>query len=270
MKNKFIYLFIIALCFIGFVSCSDDDDDHNIQFYLNSEKVTSVEVNRFGEIWLGISNVNGAYTVKSSDETVATASIEEAMYYNAGETITQIRIKGVKEGSTSITVVDSENRSATLKVDVTIKSFSFAIFRQVSGVEAENATSEDQAAITKIEAEIKTKLAPVGGGFKLIFTSADNGTLIYYPDIKKLTEKIEGTFKLEMKEAPKRQVLKLNYNNIEYFYDSDESKDIITSLRTSEVLLTLIRDFTNDYSGMTKPKIKKAIGGIYLSPNSTF
>ena len=270
MKNKFIYLFIISLCFIGFVSCSDDEDDHNIQFYLNTEKVTSVEVNRFGEIWLEIRNANGVYTVKSSDETVATAAIEEAQYYNAGETKTQIKIKGIKEGSTSVTVVDSENRSATLKVDVTIKTLSLAIFRQVSGVEAENASSEDQAAISKIEAEIKTKLAPVGGGFKLIFTSEDNGTLIYYPDIKKITEKIEGTFKLEMKEDPKRQVLKLNYNNIEYFYDSYQSGDIITSLRTSEVLLILMRDFTNDYSGMTKPKIKKAIGGLYLSPNSTF
>ncbi|MBF0574431.1 hypothetical protein [Dysgonomonas sp. GY617] len=270
MKNKFLYLFIASLCFIGFASCSDDDEDTDIKFLYGSEKVSSASVTSVGSILVETRNVNGAFTVKSNNEEIATAVIDEYKDLNTGQIRLRIKIQGIKEGSTSVTVIDSENRSATLKVDVIIKTVSLLITSQGASVEAENETSEDQPAIDKITEEIKSKLAPIGGGFKLIYTSQYEGTLIYYPNIQKLSEKEEGIFKFEGNEATERMTLKFFYNNTEYVYDPYGGSLLTNSTRTSEVRVIFIRDFINDYIGMTKPKIKKASGALFMSPSMAF
>lgn len=270
MKNKFLYFFITSLCLIGFASCSDDDDDSDIKFIYGSEKISSVSVTSVGEILVETRNAKGTFTVKSNDEEIATAEIDEYEDLNTGQKRFRISIQGVKEGSTSLTVIDSENRSATLKVDVIIKTVSLMITTQGASVEAENGTPEDQPAIDKITAEIKSKLAPIGGGFKLIYASQYEGTLIYYPNIQKLSEKVEGTFKFEGNETTSRMILKLFYNNTEYVYDPYGSNVLTNSTRTSPVLIVFMRDFTNDYSGMTKPKIKKANGTLFMSNVNSF
>lgn len=271
MKNKFFYFFIASLCFIGFASCSDDDEDTDIKFLYGSEKVSSVSVTSVGEILVVPQNVNGAFTVKSNNEEIATAIIDEYTNLNTGQIRLRINIQGIKEGSTSVTVIDSENRSATLKVDVIIKTVSLVIKGQGGAtVEAENGTAEDQPAIDKIAEEIKSKLAPIGGGFKLIYASKFEGTLLYYPNIEKLSEKVEGTFKFEGKETTGKTTLKFSYNNVEYVYYPFGGSLLTNSTRTSEVQVVFIRDFINDYAGMTKPKIKKANGMLFLSPSMAF
>lgn len=258
MKNKLLYFFIVSLCFIGFSSCSDDDEDTSIHFYASSEKVNSVSVTTIGDVYVEVRNVNGTFTVKSNDETLATASINEHSV---------IHIKGVKEGKTSITVTDSENRSATLNVDVVMRTMSLYFQKQESLVEAQNPTTAEQAAIDKIKAEILTKLAPVGGGYKLTYTSESVGTLIYYPDTKKLTEKVEGTFKFESSDVPEKRALILYYNDKEYVYSFARGLSIRTSPAPQ---VYLIRDFTADYSQMTAPKITKAVGGLLVTSVNTF
>ena len=270
MKNKFLYFFITSLCLIGFASCSDDDDDSDIKFIYGSEKVSSVSVTSVGEILVETRNAKGTFTVKSNDEEIATAEIDEYEDLNTGQKRFRIRIQGVKEGSTSLTMIDSENRSATLKVDVIIKTVSLMITTQGASVEAENGTAEDQPAIDKIAEEIKSKLAPIGGGFKLIYASKFEGTLLYYPNIEKLSEKVEGTFKFEGKETTGKTTLKFSYNNVEYVYYPFGGSLLTNSTRTSEVQVVFIRDFINDYAGMTKPKIKKANGMLFLSPSMAF
>ncbi|PXV65911.1 hypothetical protein CLV62_10684 [Dysgonomonas alginatilytica] len=270
MKKKLFYFFITTLCLIGFVSCSDDDEDTDIKFLYGSEKVSSVSVTSVDKISVETRNAKGTYTVKSNNEEIATAKIDEYEDLITGKKDFRINIQGIKEGSTSITVIDSENRSATLKVDVIIKTVSLMITSQGASVEAENGTPEDQPAIDKVTEEIKSKLAPIGGGFKLIYASQYEGTLIYYPNIQKLSEKVEGTFKFEGNEATERMILKFFYNNTEYVYDPYGGSALTYSTRTSEVRVVFMRDFTNDYIGMTKPKIKKASGALFMSPRITF
>ncbi len=256
MKNKILYYFIISFCFVGFMSCSDDEDT-SIQFYASSEKVNTISVTSIGEVFVEVRNVNGTFTVKSNNEALATASINEHSVIN---------IKGIKEGTTSITVTDSENRSATLNVEVITQTLSMLITKHETLVEALNPTTEDQAAINKIKSEIIGKLPPVGGGFKLMYTSDYTGNLIYYPDTKKLTEKVEGTFKWDGDEASGKRVLKLTYNDTEFVYSFGSDLTVRSSPATP---LYLIIDFMSNYSQMTKPKITKALGGLLItSPNN--
>lgn len=252
MKNKFFYYLVVSLCFVGFISCSDDEDT-SIQFYSSSEKVNSVKVTSIGEIFVEVRNINGKFTVKSNDESLAKVSINEHLVIN---------IKGVKEGTTSITVTDSENRSATLNVEVITQTLSLLIIKHETLVEALNPTNEDKATIDKIKAEIDGKLAPVGAGFKLLYTSDYAGKLIYYPDAEKLTEKVEGTFKWDGDEVLGKRFLKLTYNDTESVYSF--GPDLTT--RSSPVTpIYLIADFINSYSQMTKPKITKALGGLLVT-----
>ena len=252
MKNKFLYYFIISFCFVGFLSCSDDEDT-SIQFYSSSEKVNSVKVTSIGEIFVEVRNVNGTFTVKSNNEAFATASINEHLVIN---------IKGIKEGTTSITVTDSENRSATLNVEVITQTLSLLIIKHETLVEALNPTNEDKATIDKIKAEIDGKLVPVGAGFKLLYTSDYAGNLIYYPDTKKLTEKVEGTFKWDGDEVLGKRFLKLTYNNTESVYSFGQD---LTTRSSPATPIYLIADFINSYSQMTKPKITKALGGLLVT-----
>lgn len=253
MKNRLLYFLIASLCFAAFASCSDDEDK-NIQFYSSSEKVNTVSVTSIGEIYVEVRNINGTYAVKSNNEELATATINEHSV---------IKIKGIKEGSTSITVTDSENRSATLNVEVVTQTLSLLITKHETLVETLHPTTADQAAIDKIKAEIIAKLMPVGGGFKLLYTSDYAGTLIYYPDTKKLTDKIEGTFKWDGDEASSKRALKLYYNDKEYIYTFGTG-DNMTLRMSPAPQVYLIIDYTSEYSQMTTPKITQAIGGLFV------
>ncbi len=257
MKNKFLYYFIMSFCFVGFMSCSDDEDT-SIQFYASSEKVSTISVTSIGEVFVEVRNVNGTFTVKSNNEALATASINEHSVIN---------IKGIKEGTTSITVTDSENRSATLNVEVITQTLSLLVTKHETLVEALNPTTGDQAAIDKIKAEIDGKLAPVGSGYKLMYTSDYTGNLIYYPDTKKLTEKVNGTFKWEGNEVSGKRVLKLYYNDKEFVYSFGTDLTVRTSTAPP---VFLIIDFTDAYSQMTKPKITKAVGGLLVMSTTSF
>lgn len=259
MKNKFFYFLAISLCLVVFASCSDDEDT-SIQFYASSEKVNSVEVTTIGEISVEVRNANGAYTVKSNNAELATAELNEHSV---------ISIKGIKEGSTTITVTDSENRSATLKVEVTIQKLSMLIAKHETWVQAENATAEDQAAIDKIKTEIISKLPAVGGGFKLLYTSVYAGNLIYYPDTKKLTEKVDGIFTWDGDEASGKRFLKLYYNDTEYIYTFGTEGDIAGRM-SPPAQLYLIHNFTESYSQMTKPKITRAVGALLITDGNGF
>lgn len=255
MKNKLFYLFISSLCLLTFISCHDDEDT-SIKLYCSSEKVNSIEVTSVGEAFVEVRDAIGAYTVKSSNNEVATAELNEHLIIN---------IKGIKEGNATITVIDSENRSATLNVEVVTQTQSILIRQHEVLVKAENPTTEDQVVIDKIKSEIISQLPLQGGVFKLIYTSGLGGTLIYYPDADKLNEKIEGTFKwVDSQTLQDGLLLNLSYNDKEYVYIFGSSSDLTTRM-TAPSKVYMILDFTSDYSQMTKPKITKAMGGFLVS-----
>lgn len=268
MKNRLIYFLIVSLCFVGFASCSDDEDT-NIKFYASSEAVNTVSVTTIGTITVEVRNIKGAFTVKSNNEALATVSVNPSIALGVADGYSILAISGIKEGSTTITVTDSENRSATLNVEVVIQTLSMLITKHETLIEAVSPTTVDEAAVEKIKNEIIGKLPLVGGGFKLSYTSDYAGTLIYYPDTKKLTEKKEGTFKWDGDEATGRMVLKLYYNDVEYMYKYGSNSDLSTrSSPPAQLYLTI--DFTDNYSQMTKPKITKAIGAILVTDGKGF
>lgn len=102
--NKFLFTLILPALFIGFSSCSDDDDPVN----LNLEK-SEIEVAVGASTTVKITEGNGKYEVTSASKDIATTEV-------ADNTIT---VTGVAAGETTITVKDKESKTATLKVKVT-------------------------------------------------------------------------------------------------------------------------------------------------------
>lgn len=73
MKSKFCYFIITTLCFLGFTSCSDDDDT-SIKFYDILNETNSISVTSVGEAFIEATNTaTGPITIKSNNENIATA-----------------------------------------------------------------------------------------------------------------------------------------------------------------------------------------------------
>lgn len=107
-KNKFMKMMAAAFCALfamAMVSCSDDDDTNGI--HCNPGKV-EVEVGKTQTV--ALSNGTEAYTVKSSDEATAKATVEKST----------MTVSGIKEGKCTIVVTDSKKLTAS--VNVTVKA----------------------------------------------------------------------------------------------------------------------------------------------------
>lgn len=96
-------LVVLAACF---ASCSNDDSKA-LQSKKGIDKTVQIEHGDFLE--LGISNGAGNYMVTSSDSLVATAIADWSV----------LRIKGLKEGKTILTVTDKSDRTLNIAVTVT-------------------------------------------------------------------------------------------------------------------------------------------------------
>lgn len=114
LKASAFFMSAIALT-IGFASCNNTNNEEGQNNPVNPEDVvelvlsqTSVTVNEGLTVTVDITQGNGGYTVKSANEDVAVAEV-------SGTTVT---VKGVKAGSTTITVVDKAPKAKAISVQV--------------------------------------------------------------------------------------------------------------------------------------------------------
>ncbi|WP_165022392.1 pilus assembly protein N-terminal domain-containing protein [Dysgonomonas sp. ZJ279] len=259
-----LFLFTISLCMV-LTSCEDDDDRIHFSQMIYPEdnaKITSIEITDIHSATVEVKNAKGTLSGKSDNEEIVTVEISDINY---------VTLTGHKLGTTTISVTDSENRTATLTVTVVNSTSSLFISEHQIEVLTDNITNTDQILIGNIKAEITAELPPVGGGFKLLYTSSEEGKLTYYPDIKDLNTKQEGTFRYNYDEALQTSFLILKYNDKEYVYRMSHGNRSQSATKTSIISgYYLIRDFTEDYKEMTDPKITKAEGGLYARIANNF
>lgn len=102
MKKRVSYLLSVLALGLFFIAC-DDDDNKNLTFDENTVEVIIDE-----SVTVKVSGGVSPYTVKEADETIATATIDGS----------DITIKGVKEGNTTVTVTDKDGNTGRISVSV--------------------------------------------------------------------------------------------------------------------------------------------------------
>ena len=107
MKSIFKTMVMAALCLgtVTLASCSDDNGDKNTGLKFSTTKV-NVAPSASANVTIG--NGTQPFTVKSTDEKVATAKINKNI----------LTVTGVKEGKASITVTDKNKHFGTISVNV--------------------------------------------------------------------------------------------------------------------------------------------------------
>lgn len=122
IKNILLLVSIAAMTVCGLSSCSDDGDASGDVFFKNVEvDKADIELDPNGTGEVVVVGGNGDYTVRSSDEAIATATIE-------GETIS---ITGHASGKASIIVTDKEKVEQGINVlvytDVTLEQSAITV-----------------------------------------------------------------------------------------------------------------------------------------------
>lgn len=124
-KLNFILSALICTTLV-FISCSSDDD--TVIYDLDIEK-TAVTLHAGGSGTVGITKGNGSYSVVSSDENVAKASIITT------DNAKSVRIEAAGKGSATVTVKDETN-SQTKNIAVTVNEYlTLDIYELVIGVD---------------------------------------------------------------------------------------------------------------------------------------
>ncbi len=101
MKSFKLVLFYLVL--IPFLSSCDDDDDDNLTFDKNNiGMIVGQSLN------VAVKGGDGTYTVKSSDDKIATAKISDK----------NVVINAVKEGNVSFTINDKSGKKGSISVIV--------------------------------------------------------------------------------------------------------------------------------------------------------
>lgn len=103
MKRISIYLLSLMLSGAFFVACDDDESDNKLTFDKNNVEVIIGE-----ETVVRVSGGATPYEATPADETVAEATVDGS----------DITIKGLKEGNTTVRVTDNSGLEATIVVAV--------------------------------------------------------------------------------------------------------------------------------------------------------
>jgi len=106
MKIKII-LYALCLSFIAFSSIGCNDDDDVVEFNKNVIiDIKDVEIDPGKEAIVKITDGNGGYSVKSTDEAIATGIIDGS----------DLKIEGRKSGVASLIITDNKGVSSVVKV----------------------------------------------------------------------------------------------------------------------------------------------------------
>lgn len=107
IKTVFSTMATAALCLgtVAFASCSNDDDNDSKSMKFSASKV---EVGVGSSTTVTVANCTTPLTAKSSDDKIATASVEKST----------ITIKGVKAGTAAVIVTDSKKQTGTINITV--------------------------------------------------------------------------------------------------------------------------------------------------------
>ena len=107
MKSIFKTMVMAVLCLgtVTLASCKDDNEDKNTGLKFSTTKV-NVAPSASANVTIG--NGTQPFTVKSTDEKVATAKVDKNI----------LTVTGVKEGKASITVTDKNKHFGTISVNV--------------------------------------------------------------------------------------------------------------------------------------------------------
>lgn len=163
--KKILNIFFAASLIVALVACNEEDpviEQHDKGLTLSSNTVVLSMHLGISSATITIESGSGDYSVESSDEMVATASI-------SGETIT---INAVGKGSATITVSDKEEKSETITVTVlyelpTSATFNWGVevieFDQTGGYGISILSSN--VALTDLFADQKQYLLSWTGGF---------------------------------------------------------------------------------------------------------
>lgn len=113
MKKSNFFKFAAATLCAAFAltatSCSDDDDNKSTGLKCNPSKV---EVVVGGTSDVKIAGGTEAYTVKSTDEKIATVKVNKSTF----------TVTGVAEGKATVTVTDAKKLTTSVPVTVTKKT----------------------------------------------------------------------------------------------------------------------------------------------------
>jgi len=246
MKNlKKIYFIIFCLSLLTIWGCSDDDN--NIKVHLETynsgsnktitKKIQSLETTIHGPSSLRISGGSGNYTAKSSDESVATVSINE----------NYLHINILKMGSLQITITDSDLTSIVLPVTITEGNWVWTIQNVGVHIRTEDGTEADETILQSIANEIKANTPPAQTAYNFLYESSYAGRLeITIPGKSGVTS---GTFSIEHKYEGEnyRLVHKLYYDGVEHVYMKENFTGDGNILRTSIAQLMLVANHTEEY-----------------------
>jgi len=106
MKIKII-LYALCLSFTAFSSIGCSDDDNVVEFNKNVVlDLKDIEIDPGKEAIVKITDGNGGYSVKSTDETIVTGIIDGM----------NVKIEGHKSGVASLTITDSKGVSSVVKI----------------------------------------------------------------------------------------------------------------------------------------------------------
>lgn len=94
---------VACLGTVAFASCSDDEDNKSMKL-----SASKIEMGVDSTQAVAVANCTTPLTAKSSDENIATVSVDK----------TTLTVKGVKAGAASIVVTDANKQTATLSVNV--------------------------------------------------------------------------------------------------------------------------------------------------------
>lgn len=211
--------------FVGFTSCSDDDDDIVVKV---EKSIVNLEVGEKAVV--KITEGNGGYTAVPTKEEIATAEVKDS----------EVIISGLQLGSTSITVTDKEGKTAIITVNVVNIVGDWKFKEDISAMEVK-ANEETTNAIKEalINNELKSLTLNDDKTYVLSIEAEDetvseiNGTYTYVDKILTLAsgegEEIE-TRTFLVTEITKESTLKLKEDRTEFFqaeYPEGEVTEVI-------------------------------------------
>lgn len=183
---KIATMSVAALFAVTLASCSDDDDDKKSGIRCNPSSL-SIEVGKTADVKLA--GGTEAYTVKSTDEKTATATVNKST----------VTVTGVKEGKATLTITDAKKLSVSLPVTVTAKTADVTLDKTAAEVGVgKTAEVNVQSGTSPYSVSVKdTKIATAGvKGTKVTIKGLKAGTTtVTVSDKNKKTADIAVTVK---------------------------------------------------------------------------